>query len=876
MYADGLVERERELAALEAAFSEAAEGQGRVVLITAEAGGGKTALIDQFCAVHVDSARVLRGACDALFTPRPLGPIHDFAGELGPELSERLSGEAIAYQVAAALIDELQGHVPTVLVVEDVHWADEATVDVLRLVARRIAAAPVLIVLSYRDEALDARHPVRVMLGEVASGLALTRVPLAPLSLEAVAQLAEPYDVDAGELYRVTAGNPFFVTEVCASGNGRIPATVRDSVLARASRLSSEARTLLDAVAIVPTQVELWLLETLAGEYLTALDECLNSGMLIEASAGSVAFRHELARLAIEETIETRHRLSLHRAALVALAEPPTGSPDPARLAHHADAAGDADAVLRFAPAAAERAAAVGAHRESAAQYARALRHSNSLPSETRAELLERRSHECFQVDDVDEAIGAMETVVALRRPYSDPRPVGSALATLARFLRARGRVEQAERAGEEAVALLEQVSPGRELAWAYATQAWLRMFDCDADGARAWGTRAIDLAESIGKTEIVIHALNSIGGTAGQVGWPNGREELERSLQLALAKRLDYHVGRAYKNLAACATLARDYACGDRYLEAGLGYCVEHGLEALRLYLLGSRARAALDRGRFTDAAEDAAYVLRTTQFEPAINAEALRLLALVRARRGDPGVRELLDEALSLSSPSELQSHGPVAAARAEVAWLKGRMGGVAGETEEALELAVRRRSPWLIGELACWRRRAGIAEPLDLGAAEPFACSLRGDWRSAVEHWTRLGCPYEAALALADADEEQPLRESLEILSGLGARPAAAIVSRRLRALGVRDIRRGPRPSTRANAAGLTNRESQVLELVAEGLRNAEIAERLFLSQRTVDKHVSAILRKLGAHNRSEAVARAATLGLPKIRSPSRQSG
>jgi DNA-binding NarL/FixJ family response regulator len=863
-HVDGLVERERELAALEAALAGVSAGQGRVVLVTAEAGGGKTALIERFCAIHTGSATVLRGACDALFTPRPLGPIHDFARQLGSQLTERLAGEAIPYDVAEALVDELQGHRPTVIVVEDVHWADEATVDVLRLIARRISDVRVLIVLSYRDEAMDARHPFRVMLGEIASGLALTRVGLAPLSPEAVAQLAEPYNVDADELYQVTAGNPFYVTEVLASASGSIPPTVRDAVLARTARLTSEARALLEAVAIVPPQVELWLLEALAGEYLTALEECLNSGMLVESTAGSVAFRHELARLAIDETIEPRHRLSLHRAALAALVEPPAGPPDAARLAHHADAAGDADAVLRFAPAAAEQAAAQGAHREAAAQYARALRFSNSLPSETRAELLERRSQECFQVDDVDEAIGAMETVVALRRPYRDSRPVGSALATLARFLRARGRVEQAERAGEEALALLEQVTPGRELAWAYATQAWLRMFDSDADGARAWGTRAIDLAESIGETEIVSHALNSIGGTAGQTGWPNGREELERSLQLALANRLDYHAGRAYKNLAACATLARDYACGDRYLEAGLGYCVEHGLDALRLYLLGSRARAALDRSRFTDAAEDAAYVLRTTQYEPAINVEALRVLALARARRGDPGARELLDEALSLSSPSELQNRGPVAAARAEVAWLEGR-GGVAGETDEALELAVRRRSPWLIGELACWRRRAGIVEPLEEGAAEPFACSLRGDWRSAVALWTELGCPYEAALALADADEEDPLRQALETLQQLGARPAATIVTRRLRELGVRGVARGPRPSTRANPAALTAREVEVLRLLADGLRNAAIGERLFLSPRTVEHHVSAILAKLGVHSRGEAVAEARRLGL-----------
>src|ERR671930_670800 len=276
---DLLVERERELALLEAAFEEARAGRGRVALVTAEAGGGKTALIGRFCAERAGTARVLRGACDALFTPRPLGPIHDFAADVGPELAERLFGEAVPYQVAAALIEELRRHRPTVLVVEDVHWADEATLDVLRLLARRIAADRVLVVLSYRDEALDARHPVRVMLGEVGSGLTLTRVAIAPLSPDAVAKLAEPHGVDADELYRVTGGNPFFVTEVLASGEGSIPSTVRDAVLARAARLTGEARALVEAVAVAPPQMELWLLEAFAGEDVAALEECLGSGV---------------------------------------------------------------------------------------------------------------------------------------------------------------------------------------------------------------------------------------------------------------------------------------------------------------------------------------------------------------------------------------------------------------------------------------------------------------------------------------------------------------------------------------------------------------------------------------------------------------------
>ena len=132
-----------------------------------------------------------------------------------------------------------------------------------------------------------------------------------------------------------------------------------------------------------------------------------------------------------------------------------------------------------------------------------------------------------------------------------------------------------------------------------------------------------------------------------------------------------------------------------------------------------------------------------------------------------------------------------------------------------------------------------------------------------------WRAIGCPYEAALALADADEEDALRRALDELQQLEARPAAARVIRRLRELGARGLPRGPHPATRRNAGGLTPREQQVLELVAEGLRNTEIAERLVLSTRTVDHHVQAIIRKLGVRTRVEASAAAIRLGLAEYR-------
>jgi DNA-binding CsgD family transcriptional regulator len=862
-----LLERSAQLSALgESLDTVIAETRGRAVLIGGEAGVGKTALIREFCDQRRDSARILWGACDGLLTPGPLEPLFDVAEVTRGELEELVTTSARPHEVVAALLRELAGGRVTILVLEDLHWADEATLDVLTLLGRKVETVAALVLGSYRHDELERDHPLRIVLGELATARATSRLELSPLSTEAVGRLAKPYGVDADDLHRRTNGNPFFVTEALAAGTEELPATVRDAVLARASRLNPRARSLLDAVAVVPPQAEVWLLEVVAPEEVDQLGECLASGMLME-QPGGVAFRHELARLAVEGALAPDRRVALHRAALAALAEPLSGTRDLARLAHHAEAIGDAEAVLEFAPAAGDRAAALGAHREAAAQYARALRFADRLPSDEQAGLLELRAYELYLTGEFEPAIEMQRAALERWHGVGNRLREGDALRSLARLIAFVGRTQDAVDACREAVALLEQLEPGRELAMAYATLAQRCANWEDSDSAIAWGKRALELADRLDEVEIRVYALTSIGvAEYRDRASEGGSEKLDQSLELAQTSGLEDHAGRAFANLVLLSIRQRSFDRASRYLRAGLDYCGERGLDYWRLFLVACRARAELAQAHWTAADDSATSVVDHPRASSLPRAFALEVRALVRARRGDPDVWLPLDQAIAHADPTgELMQIAPAAAARAEAAWLEGRNREAVAATDASLELALRHRASWEIGELACWRRRAGVEEDVPADAAEPYAAELAGEWERAAELWTEIGCPYDAALALAGADDQGALRRSLDALHRLGAAPAAAIVARLLRERGVKGVPRGPRATTRENPAGLTAREIEVLALVAQGLRNADIAERLFLSEKTVGHHVSAVLRKLDVRTRGEASAEAVRLGI-----------
>jgi len=862
-----LLEREDQLGALGAALSVVAERRvGLVVLVHGEAGIGKTTLVRRFCGQAGGSVRVLWATCDPLFTPRPLGPLFDLARTVEGSLREQVEAGGQPHEVARALMDELDGRSSSVVVVEDLHWADEATLDVLRLCARRIDSVPALLVLTYRDDGLHRSHPLRSMLGELPSARS-ARHELPRLSVTAVAALARASTLDVGELYERTGGNPFYVTEVLAAGGGRIPPTVRDAVLARAAGLSGAARDVLEAVAVVPQRTEVWLLEALVQRALDGVDECLESGVL-RCEADGVVFRHELARLAIEDSLTPHRAVVLHRRALLALAKPPIGSPDFARLAHHGEAAGDPDAVVRYAPAAAAHAAAVGAHREALHQYGRALRFGAGLAAARRAELLERFADEGYLTDMREEAVAALDGAFAIHRDAGEVLRAGNVLWLRARLKGHTGRTAEARVDAREAIRILEQCPPGIELARAYAVMSEQAMLGADREEATAWGEKAIALAQRLGDTDALVGALNNVGVVELESAVPGGKDKLEQSLELARRAGLETDVGRAYNNL--CATLSRlgRHLEIARYVEEGIEYCEAHGLDAHAIWLAAAKAENQLAMGLWDQATQTASGVIDTpANPAPGPIHDALLVRALVRARRGDPDHRTPLERAQAIAeSVGDLQFLAPAAAAHAECAWLDGRQPpAIDAATRSAFELAMRQRASTYVGELALWRWRAGLRDAARANASEPYSYQIAGEWARAASYWRENGCRYQAALALADSHDGKALRQALDELQALGARPAAAIVARRLRELGERGVPRGPRPNTRANPAGLTARELEVLGLLAEGMRNAQIAERLVLSGKTVDHHVSAVLRKLDVRSRGEATAEAARIGL-----------
>jgi len=426
-----LLERALFLRALGEYASDAAAGRGRLVLVAGEAGVGKTALLEAF-REHRTDLRWWWSACDGSFTPRPLGPLYEIGVQVGGRLRAMCAADADRRELFAAFLENLAGaDVTTVAVVEDLHWADDATLDWLRYVARRIAALGALVVVSYRDDDPDD-DVLRTVIGQMAAHDGARRLSLPPLSREAVGRLAVDRGVDADQLFRLTGGLPFYVREVLSTGPDEVPRTVADVVAARMARLSPRARQLASAAAVLARPADAGLLTAVAEVEAEALDECLASGTLVGGPL-RYRFRHELTRMAVERAIPAHGRSRLHAAALAALR---TATPDDhPRLAHHAEAAGCAGDALHHATHAAAAAVALHSHREAAAQFRRALRCAHDSTPVERAALHEGLAAALALMDRFAESAQEREAALALRRDLGDPVKISEDLRGLARCL---------------------------------------------------------------------------------------------------------------------------------------------------------------------------------------------------------------------------------------------------------------------------------------------------------------------------------------------------------------------------------------------------------------------------------------------------------
>ena len=840
-----LLEREDHIERLKRLLGQTEAGGGRIVAVVGEAGAGKTSLVDAFVRTVAGGARVLRCACEDLSIPEPLGPLYDLARAASFDFVTAAYGESRVRLFSDVLQRLHQASQPTVLVIEDVHWADDATLDLIRFLGRRIAGSHILLLLTARNEAAEGQRRLRQALGEIPGGI-VSRMEVPLLSEKAVARLASQAGLDAAVVFRATAGNAFFTRELIETGRADgLPGSVSDAVLRRAERLSPGARQALDVAAVFPRRAELVVLMAVLGmDAGPRLRECIAAGLLT-ATAEHVQFRHEIARHAVEAALADDIRRSINADVLKVLGE--AANVPAARLVHHSRQAHVPEAVRRFGPAAAAEASALGSHREAADMLAAVLDGPGGEAMPARIELLMRLGIELHLLGRIDDALMRVKEARRRYEQRGDVIKAGDCLRWISRLDYLNGDRASAEAHAVSAVETLSREPPGAELAMALSNRSQLAMLASRVDECLRFGQAAADLARQLGRRDILCHALNNMGTIREWHGLEVTRPELLASLDLALADDLQEHVARAYTNLACVLINWRQHAEAGSVLATGIAYCVERDLDTWRDYMRAWQSELLLRLGRWEEAATVALSVLDNPSAAPLARFPAALALARIRIRRGDNAEALLGQLNQFLVRGCELQRLAPNAVLRAEMAWINNR-----GKDEalvllaEAMELLP---NGMLYPELLFWQAR--------LGGIAIEAVPTEGPGFASDD------MPFEQGVLLLDGKPAERAR-ALSILRALGADAALRREAASRQDSAARPVR-GLGRSTKENGLGLTRREMEVLLLVAKGRSNKAIARDLTISAKTVDHHVSAVLGKLAVESRIEAANRARELNL-----------
>ena len=842
-----LVERDSDLAELESLLDDARTGTGRIALVRGEAGIGKTTLVRAFTDAMADDTFILWGACDDLLASRPLGPVWDMAAQ-EPSLAEALA-TADRNRVFEALLDLLTRSLrPTLAVIDDVQWADESTLDLVTFIGRRIESSHGLLLLTYRDEEVPGEHPLRSVLGGLPHGL-VARIALQPLTEEGVTELVGD-EAKGSQLFGVTLGNPLFVAEVKAWEDESVPLSIRDAVSSRVNRLSREARALVELASVAPSRIELSAVEKILGDVVGVIEECEEAGIL-ELHDDAMAFRHEIVRRAVESGLSEIRRRDLNRALLEAIE---VLGFDLSRRAHHARASGEVSAMLWLLPEAARQAAALESHREAVALLRELEPYLDRMSIEERADHIDFWAYEEYLVTGAE---GIVEHAIELRREMGDVSGLGQSLMVASRIAWQHAKGSLAVEYAEEAARVLEPVGQD-DLAMAYSTISQLAMIASDEARAVAYADKALSLvAPGPGRTRI--HALNNKGSAWMLNHFPDGIDELEESFRSATELGLSYDAGRAAINLAWGYLVHLEPGPAEQWLSESSRLVATAEMPTFESHVNALWGLHAAVKGEWRQAEDRVGKVLADETFQEPTAALAESVLARTLVRRGDRGSWTAVESAwVKANATGEIQHIARAGSIIAEYTWFGGSVtDGLVGELRTTLDRCVQLDASLFIGELALWLRLAGLIDEMPENSWEPYARLGRGDWQKVAGWFANNGVPYERAVALSLGEDEAML-QGLAIADSLGARPLSSMLRSALAASGVEGVPKRPRQVQLEQVVeGLTARQVEVLQLLGEGLANAEIADRLFLSTRTVDHHVSAILTRLAAKNRSQAV-------------------
>ncbi len=991
------VGRQGELADVRAAVRTASAGQPTVVLVAGEAGVGKTRFIAEATRTLPPTVRVLAGGCIDIaggtvpFAPviealrglargLPEGELHRLAGPGRADLARLLpqlrrpgtaaAGTGLAYgsaqgrlfEAVLGLLDRLAATGPTVLVIEDIHWADRSTLDLLAFLVRNLRQGPILLLASFRSDELHRRHPLVPFLAELSRSRPIVRIDLARFDRREVAdQLAaivgRPPAPELVELvYSRSEGNPFFAEELLAAGGssaGRVPDTLREVLAARIAALSESTQELLRIAVAAGTRVQANLLGAIAGvddpALVRALREAVEHQILLPEEDGPTSryrFRHTLVREAVYADLLPAERTRLHARFATVLEELPTADRDAstaAEIAYHWYAAHDLGRALEASVRAGIAAESAWAFAEAQVQYERALELWDRVPDAgervemDRVDLLARAAA-AAATGAVPRAVAHIREAIALVDPGSDPERAGLLHSRLSRFSWLAGDGRGALEAAREAVRLVPADPPTVARARVTAALGQVLMVEGYFEESRPISEEAVRVARAVDVREVEGHALNTLGADLGYLGdFAGGLEKLEQALDIARHVGNVDDVARAYVNIIDLHNAAGRYDGAAQLAADAFDYDGRHGLA--RFYGAATLCEGALALGRLGRWTEADAVLTRLDRYQLSGNPEIFvsERLAALEVGRGEFGVaRRRLDQVAGLlHNAVDPQWTAPFAELNAElslwqdhpsdaasviadrldvlsrlsliVAGQIGRLGplyglGLRAEADlaalarvrhadrEVLDIVERGRA--YLGTMRSLheeiRQRLPTFVPLAdgyLALCEAEESRLEGTpdprpWEAAAHAWGQLGMRparayplWRQAQAILGATRARVaaaplLRDAHAIAVDVGAHP----LRHRIEALAGRGRIQLETPSSGGTAPGpesvrfrLTPREREVLELVAAGQTNRQIAESLFIGEKTAGVHVSNILAKLEAGGRTEAVAIARRVGI-----------